>query len=94
MDAEALKNALEPWICVETWHTFHPLDEARFHRALGSAFASVGTSITKGDFEKAIISLAQKYHSMVLVEKRNEDADYWSQRAEHIASYLSYAGGI
>mgnify|MGYP001556112163 CR=1 FL=1 len=94
MDAAALEKALESWVRVETWHKFHPLDEKRFHTALRAAFESVGSSITKEDFETAILALAGKYHSNDLPAKRTKDSEYWSQRAEHIASYVQDTGGI
>ncbi|MDN5680632.1 MAG: hypothetical protein L0G81_08380 [Ewingella sp.] len=27
-------QALDGWLKLETWHTWHPLDEARFHQAV------------------------------------------------------------
>lgn len=88
MDAEKLRKCLEPWVRVDTWNTFHPFDEARFHRCLKSAFAEIGPSISKRDFEDAILALAQSCHGTVLPQEREEVANYWASRAEHIASYV------
>lgn len=54
MDIEKMKIALVPWLRVDTWHTTHPLDDRRFHRALKSAFDLLGTSIAFGDFREAM----------------------------------------
>lgn len=94
MDSEKLNSALEPWIRLETWHTFHPTDGERFHRAVRAAIESVGPSITKENFEDAILELAKKYHPSVLASQCTEDSDYWSQRAGHIASFVRDIGGL
>jgi hypothetical protein len=54
MGIRKLKTALDPWLRVDTWHTSHPLDEKRFHRALKSAYDSLGTSIAFDDFKEAM----------------------------------------
>ncbi len=88
MNIDNLKAELAPWIRVGTWHTAHPLDEQRFHRALKSAFDSFGTSIACADFREAITQLANELHSEMLASYREEVIDKFAQTAENIGSYL------
>ena len=58
MNLDQLKQCLRQWMQVSTWHTGHPLDEERFHKALHNAFSQVGLSISGDDFKKVISDLA------------------------------------
>lgn len=62
METQRLKAALDPWMRLETWHTFHPLDEHRFHRALAAAFEVVGTPADALELEIAMLELAREHH--------------------------------
>lgn len=88
MDIEKLKAALKSWVRVDTWHTSHPFDDARFHRALKSAFDTVGTSISFGDFKDAIEQLVKEYHPDFQGSYRDEIVKKFAQQAEDIGSYL------
>lgn len=88
MDIEKLKTALTPWLMVDTWHTTHPLDDSRFHRALKSAFDSLGTTIAFDDFREAMEQLANKHHPNLQASYRDELVEKFAQRAENIGSYL------
>jgi hypothetical protein len=88
MDVEKLKEALRSWMKVETWHTNHPLDDERFHKALKNAFSELGTNIDGGSFEKVIRELADEYHPNWDQSYKDEAVNEFAIRAEHIASYL------
>jgi hypothetical protein len=88
MNIDDLKIALKPWLRVETWHTSHPLDDQRFHRALKSAFDSLGTSIAYDDFKEAMEQLVNELHPKMQAKFRDELVENFAQRAENIGSYL------
>ncbi|MDC8640408.1 hypothetical protein [Xanthomonas hortorum] len=50
---------------VETWHTFHPLEEQRFHRAIDADFDDFGTPADVLEFETAVPALAREHHGEV-----------------------------
>lgn len=95
MDIQILKDSLEPWVRTSTWHTSHVSDEKRFNQALSSAFASLGVSISFGDFRDATRDLTEKHHPGLLKSEHiQQHIDQMAQRAEYIASYLGDTGGI
>ena len=95
MDVNKIKDSLDPWIRVSTWYTAHPSDEKRFHNALRSAFISLGTSISVSDFRQAMQELVETHHpGLIKAEEIQQNIQEMAQRAEHIGSYLSDAGGI
>lgn len=55
-----LKEALRPWMRVDTWNTTHPLDDKRFHRALKNALDQAGTGLTSSDFRPVMMELARE----------------------------------
>jgi pyruvate dehydrogenase complex dehydrogenase (E1) component len=87
MDIEKLSLLLKPWLCVDTWHTGHPMDDQRFHRALKAAFDELGVQISSDDFRKAIVSCL-KEHRPGDVKAFESDIEEFAQRSEDIASYL------
>jgi hypothetical protein len=88
MDIKKLKNALEPWLKVSTWNTYHPLDDERFHKALKSAFDTLGTTISFDDFKEAMDQLAANLHPGMNQSYRDELIYGFAKRAEQIGSYL------
>lgn len=93
MSIEILKSALEPWARVDTWHTSHPLDEARFHRALASAFASLGAPIEAEAFREAMLQLAKTHHPGFEPKYLQEHVEEMAQRAEQISCYVHDTSG-
>lgn len=87
MDIEKLKNLLKPWLALDTWHTGHPLDDQRFHRALKSAFDVLGVHLSSDDFRKAIVLGLNEYRSGD-AKAYEADVEEYAQRGEDIASYL------
>lgn len=87
MDILKLTNSLKPWLVHETWHTGHPLDDKRFHRALKDSFDQQGVQISSDDFRQAI-ALGLIDHRPGDVKAFAEDIEAFAQRAEDIASYL------
>ncbi|KCX00350.1 hypothetical protein AN652_07615 [Xanthomonas arboricola pv. pruni] len=87
MGNERLKAALNPWMRVGTWHTFHPLDEQRFHRALAAAFEVVGLPADAMEFETAMFALAREHHTDVMLHHLDAIEAY-AQLAEDISFYL------
>lgn len=88
MNMERLKEALRTWMIVDTWHTNHPLDDERFHKALRNAFSELGTGIDGGNFEEVMHELANEYHPNWDQDHKDKLVDNFAIRAEHIASYL------
>lgn len=87
MDIQKLTSSLKPWLAPETWHTGHPLDDKRFHRALKDSFDEQGVHISSDDFRQAIVLCLSDYRPGD-VKAFAEDIEAFAQRAEDIASYL------
>lgn len=86
MDIEKLSQLLNPWLAAGTWHTGHPEDDQRFHRALKSAFDEFGIPITSDQLRKAI-SLGLNDH-LVDAKLFASTIGTYAQRGEDIAWYL------
>lgn len=87
MDIQKLASSLKPWLAPETWHTGHPSDDKRFHRALNESFDLQGVEISSENFRQAI--------TLWLTDNRPGDVkafpksiEKFAQRAEDIAIYL------
>jgi hypothetical protein len=87
MREDRLKAASDPWIRVETWDTFHPLDKQRFHRALAAALEVVGTPADAWEFETAMLALAREHHGEMTVHQLGV-VDTYAELAETISLYL------
>ena len=87
MDIQKLANSLKPWLVCDTWHTGHPMDDQRFHRALKASFDSQGVQISSDDFRQAIELGLRDYRPGDL-KAFSEDIESFAQRAEDIGSYL------
>ena len=87
MENARIRAALEPWMRVETWHTLHPLDEQRFHRALAAVFKVVGTPADALELENAMLELARERHGEV-TQDQLEIIDECAQLGESISLYL------
>lgn len=88
MNMDKLREALRPWISVDTWHTNHPCDRERFHKALHEAFSELGTGIDGFQFEEAMLELVDEYHPGWNKEHKNKGVGDFVARAEAIANYL------
>lgn len=88
MSMSELKEKLRPWMKVSTWHTNHPLDEKRFHKALQSVFSTLGVAIDGGSFEEAMNELVEEYHPDLEQSYKDLKIQGFALQAEHIASYL------
>lgn len=87
MDVKALQMLLLPWLRVETWHTRHPKDDERFHKALHEVFSQLGYSIAYEQFYDAIRAVIVELtpgHELF----RNKDIEHFARRAEVVGSYL------
>jgi hypothetical protein len=73
---------------VDTWHTGHPLDEARFHVALKRAFNDLGIAISGADFQESIAQLALELHPAWQDAHHSKLVDEFASKAECISSYL------
>lgn len=87
MDAIALQTYLVPWLRVSTWHTRHPKDEERFHKALNAIFSGLGYSITFEHFYDAIHSVLAELEAGDELY-RTQSIEKFARRAEVIGSYL------
>jgi hypothetical protein len=85
---QSIKDHLTPWLRVSTWDSLHPLDQARFHKALGACFRALGPQIEFGDFEQAMTELLNELHPTSQPLDRSERVRSWAMKAEGIASYL------
>jgi hypothetical protein len=90
MNIEKLVNLLTPWLQVDTWHTSHPCDEARYHSALNQVFKNLGTELDGENFSEAIHTTLEKVGSNLILEYRNELVDKFALRSENIANYLHF----
>ncbi|HEX5056777.1 MAG TPA: hypothetical protein VFX02_09790 [Gammaproteobacteria bacterium] len=62
VNMDRMKAILSEWIKVDTWHTGHPLDDKRFHKALSKVFSELGVRMNGGDFEEVLHELVDEYH--------------------------------
>lgn len=85
---QSIKNHLAPWLRVSTWYTGHPLDEERFHKALGACFRDIGPSIAFDEFEQAMVELLEEHHPTSHATDSAERVHDWAAKAEVIGSYL------
>lgn len=77
MDLGALREALRPWMRINTWwQTDQPADDERLHRPLKAALEQLGSSIS---FE---------YSSNDRLFRRDH-IQRFAVRAEHISRYLA-----
>ena len=90
MNIEELAESLKPWMQVDTWHTTHPLDHRRFHKALESAIAEHGRQISYGEFEQAMRLLVEQLYPAGQYEEAHleENIDRFATNAQTIASYI------
>lgn len=88
MGSKHLKEYLRPWVRVDTWHTTHPLDQERFHKALDYAFRGIGGPIDYDGAKDAIVDLANECHPNLNPEFVEEAADRYAQSVERISGYL------
>ncbi|WP_408951608.1 hypothetical protein [Lysobacter sp. Hz 25] len=88
MDIHELKTILDPWLRVDTWHTGHPLDEERFHKALHSAFVRLNTPIAHEYFKTAIIEQVNQRHPGFAPDFLEKEADELALTAERISYYV------
>ncbi len=51
----AAQTAFNGWLNVDTWHTSHQLDEARFHRFVWAAVRE-GDDVSESEVEREIVS--------------------------------------
>jgi hypothetical protein len=88
MSKAVIRKALDPWMRVETWHTAHPLDEERFHRAVAVACKTFGTPLNASDIEDAIMELAKKYHGAFDTYHLYEMMGHYAQEAENLSMFV------
>lgn len=60
LEKQKIKNALEKWIKVQTWHTIHPLDMKRFHKSI-QEILTYGEPVDVEDFEIVMRDLINQY---------------------------------
>ena len=89
-----LREALHPWLAVSTWHTTHPLDGERFHKALDAALRNGRRPIMSDNLREAIVALAAEMHPDMLPRTINEAADYYASTGERISIFMADTGRI
>jgi len=88
MNIELLAESLKPWMRVSTWHTTHPLDQQRFHKALSQAFTEHGNHLSYDEFKDAMCCLFEELNPDKNMVGYVNDIERYSSNAETIASYL------
>ncbi|RWA52111.1 hypothetical protein AU476_19310 [Cupriavidus sp. UYMSc13B] len=56
-DPKTIADCLKPWLAHDGWHSAHPLDEARFLKAVKMLNTTVGTDWSEGEFQDAVCLL-------------------------------------
>jgi hypothetical protein len=92
MNMDKLKDMLRPWMANETWHTPHPCDAQRFHKALKSIFDEMGTGIGGDDFQEVMHDLADEYYPAWNQDHKDKLVLSFAMKAESIGSYLFIFG--
>jgi hypothetical protein len=89
MNIEQLSEKFTPWMRVDTWHTIHPSDDKRFHKALSEVFKEFGVAITYDDFKDAMLYLVETiYSNKYEPEYLEKTIERYASNAEKISSYL------
>ena len=88
MNISEIRDCLEPWMKIDTWHTIHPADEERFHKALHRCFQQAGQSIDFDSFKDVMTDLAERHYPKLESEYLEATIDRYAQKAETISSYL------
>jgi len=73
---------------VDTWNSFHPLDEERFHKALKQVFSKLGTKIDEETFEEVILTLFDDLYPNWEPKDKCLLIELYSKKSANIASYL------
>lgn len=88
MDSNILYDELVKWMKIDTWSSFHSLDEERFHRSLERIFSRLGTRIDEETFEEVITTLINDLYPHWDNEENLKLIEIYSKKAASIASYL------
>lgn len=91
MSKDDLLKALDPWMKFDTWHTAHPMDEQRFHRAVAITCRTIGTPLDAYDIENAIMHVAKKHHGALEGRHLYYAMDHYAQEAENLRMYVKNA---
>lgn len=86
---DRLVQLLQQWAGVVTWHTLHPLDEARFYSAVEKVHKEFGADITEGEFKKALAHVV-KNTPLGLDLKPVSSVSEFSKRAFVIMGYMNF----
>lgn len=89
MKIQQLGELLKPWLVVDTWNTYHALDEQRFHKALNNAFNHLGAQFDKEDFSDAMNQVIDEVYPNFDTDYKNELIADFSTRAENIANFVN-----
>lgn len=86
MEIKNFEECINIWIKAETWHTNHPLDTERFHKAIHHIFMQNGTKLESEKFAKLLSEvLFEKYPNKNFIAQQVESA---KDTYEVIRSYL------
>lgn len=86
MEINDFKECINIWIKAETWHTNHPNDTERFHKAIHHIFMQNGTKLESEKFAKLLSEvLSEKYPNKNFIAQQVESA---KDTYEVIRSYL------
>jgi hypothetical protein len=88
MNMEKLIELLMPWLQVDTWHTYHPCDDERYHSALKNVFSTLGTQLDGEHFSEAITVVVDDLYPNYEVSYKEDFIEKFAIRSEHIANYL------
>ena len=88
MNIEHLASFLKPWMQVDTWHTGHPCDSERFHKALKSAI-DAHEELSHDNIKEAMeLLVEQLYPNKFEPSYLEEPIERYSSDATTIISYI------
>lgn len=83
MNTERIEIILkDTWLKEETWHTNHPSDEKRFHKAIEKVFLKDKYNLDSDTFERAINNVLNSPVNF------QDEINLFSERADRICSFL------
>ncbi len=88
MNISKIQELLKPWMRVETWHTGHPKDEERFHKALHNCYQEMGQAIDYDTLKDAMTDLSEHLHPKLQKDYLESTIEKYARHGEIISIYL------
>ena len=88
MEINDFKECINIWIKAETWHTNHPLDTERFHKAIHHIFIQNGTKLESEKFAKLLSEVLFEKYPKINKDFIAQQVESANDTYEVIRSYL------